>query len=241
MTSGPHRCRDRVDHRWDLSPKEAIALQKELAGKVRLEPFDAGDIRYVVGVDVSFPGGRVSARKVPGPGIAAAVVYDMGRGEVIEKAVVKGEVRMAYIPGLLSFRECPLAIKALEKLRTRIDIVMVDGQGVAHPRRFGIASHLGVGLGMRTFGCAKSILVGEVRGELGLEAGSRAELVDKGEVVGAAYRTRDGVNPVYISAGHLCDLTSVIRLMKRLCGKYRIPEPVRQAHILATQMRGRAV
>jgi deoxyribonuclease V len=237
MTVKTYRSRSNVIHGWELTPKEAIALQEKLRSKVRLREFAAEKVRYVAGVDVSFPGGRTTRNHYPAPGIAAVTVFDLRDGEVVEKAYVRGEVRMPYIPGLLSFRECPLALEALEKIRGQVDVIMVDGQGIAHPRRFGIASHLGLLLGRKTIGCAKSILVGEVEGDLGAEQGAWANLVDKGEVVGAAVRTCAGVKPVYVSPGHLTDVRSSVELVKRMSGRYRLPEPVRQAHILATRMR----
>ena len=195
--------------------------------------FDADKVRFVAGVDVSFPGGRARKKGLPATGIAAVAVYDIEKDAVVEKASARGEVRMPYIPGLLSFRECPLALEAFGKIRGRVDVIMVDGQGIAHPRRFGIASHLGLLSGKRSIGCAKSILVGEVEGVLGEEEGSWANLVDRGEVVGAAVRTRAGVKPVYVSAGHLTDVASSVKLVRRMAGRYRLPEPVRQAHIFA--------
>jgi deoxyribonuclease V len=140
------------------------------------------------------------------------------------------------VPGLLSFREVPPLLEAWEKLKTKPDVLMLDGQGIAHPRRFGIACHIGVLLGWPTVGCAKSILVGKY-GELGLEAGSRSALIDKGEQVGVALRTKNKVAPVYVSPGHLMDLDSAVDLVLRSTSKYRLPETTRQAHLLVNRLR----
>jgi deoxyribonuclease V len=233
MTAKTRRCHSDVNHSWEMTPKEAIALQERLRAKVILSGFDTDKVRFVAGVDLSFPGGRAVKKGFAATGIAAVVVYDIENDAVVEEAWARGEVRMPYIPGLLSFRECPLALEAFEKIRGRVDVIMVDGQGIAHPRRFGIASHLGLLLGKRSIGCAKSILVGEVQGVLKEEQGSWVKLTDKGEIVGAAVRTRTGVKPVYISPGHLTDLVSSVKLVQKMAGRYRLPEPVRQAHILA--------
>jgi deoxyribonuclease V len=137
---------------------------------------------------------------------------------------------------LLSFRETPSFLECWEKLKTKPDVLMLDGQGLAHPRRFGIACHIGLLLDLPTIGCAKSILVGKHE-ELGLEAGSNVPLIDKNEIVGATLRTKNKVAPVYISAGHLMDLNSAVDLTMRSVTKYRQPEPTRQAHLLVNQLR----
>src|SRR5262249_11123520 len=137
---------------------------------------------------------------------------------------------------LLSFREVPSLLEAWEKLETKPDVLMLDGQGIAHPRRFGIACHVGVLLDLPTIGCAKSILVGRY-GDLGLEAGSQSPLIDRGEQVGVALRTKNKVSPVYVSPGHLTDLESSVDLVLRSTGKYRQPEPTRQAHLLVNRLR----
>ncbi|MBN1808884.1 MAG: endonuclease V [Planctomycetes bacterium] len=226
---------------WPSSPAAAIEIQRRLAGQVRIEPLDVDSVERVAAVDMSFPGGRAVMHRLPAAGLAAAVVYDLRRSEVIESVFVTGEVHMPYIPGLLSFRECPLALEALHCLRTTYDVLLADGQGRAHPRRMGIACHLGLVLDVPAIGCAKGILVGEVQGKLGSRRGSRAGLVDRGETVGMAIRTRSGVKPVYVSVGHRVDLASAAALVERTLGRYRIPEPLRQAHIVATQMRRRGV
>jgi len=149
--------------------------------------------------------------------------------EVVEVRVVRGEVSFPYVPGLLSFREAPLILRACEGLRTTPDLILVDGQGIAHPRRLGLASHLGVLLGVATVGCAKSRLCGS-HDTPGDERGSCAELVDGGETIGMVVRTRPGTKPVYVSVGHGIDLQTAVRRVLECCRGYRLPEPVRMAH-----------
>jgi deoxyribonuclease V len=210
------------DHAWDLDPADARALQRELAGRVvREDRFN--EIRTVAGLDLGFPG--AAGGEV---GRAALVVLRLPELEVVERQVVERPVGFPYIPGLLSFRESPVALAAFEALERRPDLLMVDGQGLAHPRRFGIACHLGVILDIPALGCAKSILVGRAA-EPGPEPGAWTPLVDRGETVGAALRTRARVKPVYVSIGHRVSLETAIDLTLR-CGRgYRLPEPTRLA------------
>jgi deoxyribonuclease V len=157
---------------------------------------------------------------------------------VVETKVVQGRLDFPYIPGLLSFRELPLTLAAYESLSITPDLVLVDGQGVAHPRRFGLASHLGLVLDTPTIGCAKSRLCGRHE-EPGIEAGSYAEVVDKGETIGVALRTRPKVKPVYVSTGHKVDLEDAIHWVLECCRGYRLPEPLRLAHQAAGGKLGR--
>ena len=176
-------------HPWDLSPSDAIQLQKRLASRVQLKPLPAKKrLRYIAGVDMSFPERY--------HGLAAVTVFDACEEEVVEERSADGAVEMPYIPGLLSFRECPLALEALEKVETQVDIIMVDGQGIAHPRRIGLAAHLGLWVGVPTIGCAKSILCGRPERTPARKAGSHTRLMDGDEQIGLAYRTRTGVKPV---------------------------------------------
>lgn len=217
-------------HSWQVSPSEGIALQKKLACKIRLKPLPKRyRIRYVAGVDVAFPNRTT--------GLAAVSVYDIATDETSAKSVARGPVGMPYIPGLLSFRECPLALQALSKLEGPVDLIMVDGQGMAHPRRLGFASHLGLWVGIPTIGCAKSLLCGKPEAEPDLEAGSWTRLMDGGEQTGIVYRTRTNVKPVYLSPGNLVDLDGILRVIKTLPVRFRLPEPVRRAHIIASQAR----
>lgn len=215
-------------HDWDLTPSEAVALQKELRASVRVAPLK-GKIETVAGCDISF-------NKFDPVVYAGIVVLRLPSLEVVEEAGVISETKFPYVPGLLSFRETPSLLEAWGKLKTEPHAVMFDGQGLAHPRRVGIASHVGLMLERPTFGCAKSVLVGKYE-EPGEERGSWTPLVDKGETVGAALRTKTRVQPVYVSPGHLIDLEGAIDLTLRTDGGYRQPEPTRRAHLFVNALR----
>ncbi len=172
----------------------------------------------MAGVDVSY--GEV--------GRAAVVVLSFPGLEVLEEVAIEGAARFPYIPGLLSFREGPLALAALERVQTRPDVLMFDGQGYAHPRRLGLASHLGVYLDMPSIGVAKSRLVGTYA-EPGPNIGDRSPLVHRGEVVGVALRTKPRTNPLFVSAGHKLDLETAVAVVLRSLRGYRLPEPTRLA------------
>lgn len=210
-------------HPWNLSPQEAIHLQQEMRSRVIIEPLTA-QIRTVGGVDVGFHEGKARA---------AIAVVELPGLSLVDSACIDTEVAFPYVPGLLSFRELPAALAAIERLTVRPDVFMVDGQGLAHPRRFGLACHLGVLLDHPTIGCAKSVLVGKY-GALAEPAGSSAEIFDKEEVVGAALRLRRGCKPVIISIGHRVDLASASALVQSCASGYRLPEPTRLAHRLAS-------
>jgi len=179
-----------------------------------------GEPGSVAGVDIGIQGQRARG---------AVVVLAWPGLEEIERAVAEQPVSFPYVPGLLGFREVPCLIEAFERLRTRPDVALVDGQGRAHPRRFGLACHLGVALDLPTVGVGKSRLVGQHR-EPGTRRGSRAQLVHQGEVIGAVVRTRDGVKPVYVSIGHRVDLETAVRLVLQSTTRFRLPEPIRAAH-----------
>ena len=215
-------------HRWDLTPTEAVALQKQLRGLVRIEPLTRA-VQTIGGADISF--NRFS--EIVYAGIVVLSLPDL---RIVEAAGVKSTTRFPYVPGLLSFRETPSLLEAWQQLKTKPDVLMLDGQGVAHPRRFGIACHVGLLLDLPTVGCAKSILVGR-HGELDAEAGHSTPLLDRGELVGAAVRTKRNVAPVYVSAGHLLDLPAAVSLVLQATTKYRQPEPTRQAHLLVNRLR----
>jgi deoxyribonuclease V len=213
-------------HRWDLIPKEAIQVQKNLRTRVIIAPLSDTKIHLIAGVDVGLPRGAKVAR-------AAVAVLDYSSMELIDQGIAETPVQFPYVPGLLSFREIPGILAALERLKTTPDVFMVDGHGYAHPRRFGLACHLGVWLDKPTIGCGKSILTGEQK-PLGNPRGSVAFLRDGDEILGAALRTRENVKPVYISIGHHVDLESAIRIALN-CGRgVRLPEPIRWAHNLAS-------
>ncbi|MGE0543038.1 MAG: deoxyribonuclease V [Dehalococcoidia bacterium] len=212
-----------TSHAWDYSPPEARALQQQLAGHVVVGG-DVTDVQYVAGVDISV-GARGS-----NAGRAAVVVLEWPSLRAVEQSIELAEVRFPYIPGLLSFRELPLILPAFTRLSRTPDLVVVDGQGIAHPRRFGIAAHLGVLLDLPTIGCAKSRLTGRPEGDLGAEKGARVPLIDRGSCVGYEVRSRNGVKPLYISPGHRIGAEAAVEWVLRLTTKYRLPEPTRLAH-----------
>jgi len=211
--------------RWPGCADEAIALQRQLAGQVRIEPLSR-PVELVAGIDVAVLGRRWQQSQM----IAGVVVYELSSDQVIEKASSQQGCRFPYVPGLLSFREAPAVLEAVAKLRCRPDVFMLDGQGMAHPRRFGLASHVGVLVDRPTIGCAKSRLVGQQRGVLGVEAGSRCPLVDGEEVIGAVVRTRRGVKPVFVSVGHRVTLEDAVNVVLGCCRGVRLPQPTRFAH-----------
>lgn len=210
-------------HPWNVTPTEAVAIQRQLAPLVREEPLDLDAVRTVAGLDVSIRGDRVRA---------AVVVYDVAARAVVDQAIWEGPTVFPYVPGLLSFREVPAILPALEQLRQRPDVYMLDAQGYAHPRRFGLACHLGVLLEAPALGVAKSILVGR-HGEIDEDKGSEAPLVHKGETVGLALRTRARVKPVFVSVGHRITLADAGRLALRLAERVKLPQPTHLAHRLS--------
>ena len=208
-----------------MTPGEARAIQRDLAGRVSRQN-EIGSPKLVAGVDIA-------ASRAGSSGTGAVVVLSFPDLELVEVEVVQKQVDWPYIPGLLSFRESPLVMAACERLKSTPGLFLVDGHGVAHPRRCGIASHLGLLLDTPTIGCAKSLLCG-THGPLGEEPGSSAELVDNGEVVGMALRTRAKVRPVYVSVGHKVDLSSAVEWVMKCCAGFRLPQPARMAHIAAS-------
>jgi deoxyribonuclease V len=216
-------------HEWNLSPTAAVALQKELREKVRLAPLDISKIRTIAGADISF-------NKFSETIFAGIVVLDFATLQVIETSGVTTATQFPYIPGLLSFREIPALLEAWQKLRCEPDVLVCDGHGIAHPRRMGIAAHAGLLVERPTLGCGKSVLVGKFE-EPEKVRGSWSPLVHKEEVIGAALRTKNNVQPVYASPGHLCDLSSAIEVLLRCDGGYRIPEPTRRAHLFVNELR----
>ena len=213
-------------HEWKLEPAEAIALQRELAQ--RIVPEDRlGDVQMVAGVDMAINENNGMAH-------AAVVLLTFPEMEIIERHIYEEPIRMPYIPGLLSFREAPCVLGAFHKLHKQPDLVLVDGMGIAHPRRIGIASHLGLWLNLPTIGCGKSLLTGKYdKAALSEEAGSWVPLIDKKEVIGAVVRTRTHVNPMFISPGHLISVQSSIEYVLKCCRGYRLPEPTRLADKLS--------
>jgi deoxyribonuclease V len=220
----------RPPHRWSLSPREAIAVQRRLAASVSVEPL-RGRPHLVAGVDAAFSRDGEHC-------IGGVVLWDLKAGAVAERHVAFRALAFPYVPGLLSFREAPALLAALRKLRRAPDVLMCDGHGLAHPRRFGIACHLGVLADLPSLGCAKSRLIGSHR-DPAAHRGSRQPLRDGGESVGAVLRTRSGVKPVFVSVGHRCDLASAERLVLACGARYRLPEPTRLAdQLVAAAKRG---
>jgi len=212
-------------HRWDLDYRQAVALQRDL-GSLVVSKDGFGTIRTVAGVDVGFPQGRDQAR-------AAVAVLDFRSLSMVVQAQACCPVSFPYIPGLLSFREIPAVLAAFRQLDTLPDLILCDGQGAAHPRRFGIACHLGVLLDLPTIGVAKSRLVGS-HAAVPEEKGAWVPLHDGEECIGAVLRTRTGVSPLYISIGHRISLVTAIDYVMRCCTRYRLPETTRFAHRLAS-------
>lgn len=214
-------------HDWNISYKEAIEIQRQLASQVRFTAIKKKPL-IVAGLDCAFSNdGKII--------FAAAVVIDLSDFSIIETATATRKVVFPYIPGLLSFRETPACIDAIEKLKTKPDVFIVDGQGIAHPRRLGIASHIGLLIDKPTIGCAKSRLTGTFK-EPGNQKGNFSSLVDSDEEIGVALRTRTNVKPVFVSVGHKCALEDAISIILECTTRYRLPEPSRLAH----QLVGRA-
>ncbi len=212
-------------HPWDLSPQEARLLQKKLAGYVVREN-RLGPVTMVAGVDVGLRDDAVQA---------AVVILNFPGLDIVDKAMATRKVEFPYISGLLSFREGPVILDALEKLASKPDLIIFDGQGVAHPRRLGIASHVGLLADLPAIGCAKSRLCGQHE-EPDFERGSHVPLVDHGETIGAVVRTRNRIKPMYVSVGHRVDLRTSIKYVLACCRGYRLPETTRQAHRLAAAL-----
>jgi len=213
-----------VLHSWRVSVTQAWDIQRRLAKQVSRSN-EVATPRLIAGVDIS-------GEKAQGMATAAVVVLSYPELRVVEMEVTQGKIEFPYVPGLLSFRESPLTLAACQKLTVTPDLIMVDGQGIAHPRRMGLASHLGLFLNTPTIGCAKSLLCGshEVPAE---KPGSYTEIIDGGETIGAALRTKPGTKPIFVSIGHKIDLQSAIRWVLECCRDYRLPEPTRLAHLVA--------
>lgn len=208
-------------HRWDVSVAEAKEIQHSLANQV-VKTGKLSNAELIAGVDISGVNSDGMSR-------GAIVVLRYPSMAVVERRMVLMKIEFPYIPGLLSFREIPLILAACKQLSTTPDLFIADAQGIAHPRRLGLASHLGLVLGVPTIGCAKSILCGK-HGDLGDDPGDCVSLVDGAEVVGSALRTKRRVKPVYVSIGHRIDLDEACRWVLACCRGYRLPEPTRLAH-----------
>lgn len=219
-----------IKHSWDVSPSRAIQIQESLRSHLAL----ANGFRkliFIGGADVAY-----SWRK--NRMYAALTVFHYSTMNLLEVAFAEAEAHFPYVPGLLTFREGPVVLRAFRRLKGRPDLVIFDGQGIAHPRRMGLASHMGLLLNIPAVGCAKSPLWVQFVPP-GMKRGDATEMMAGNEEVGAVLRTRDGVKPVYVSPGHLVDLSTSVRVVLA-CGRgYRLPEPTRIAHIMVTQRRRR--
>jgi len=220
----------RAPHSWSVTPVEAIEIQRRLASSVvrRGRP---PKLRLVAGADLAFsPDGATC--------VAGVVVWDVQRREIVEQHLARRMVSFPYVPGLLSFREAPALLPALKQLRCEPDVFMFDGQGYAHPRRFGLACHLGLLLDRPSLGCAKTILLGGCEPPRRTR-GTTSPLMHDGECIGMAVRTRDDVKLVYVSVGHRISLDAAVQITLACCDGYRLPEPTRQADKLVARERNR--
>ena len=213
---------------WNVSPSEALEIQEELRKKLILTPpkipwekIGAGDVSYSRTDDRIF---------------AAFLLSSYPDLTLLESAQAQGRTSFPYIPGLLTFREAPILIETFSKLTRKPDLILIDGQGIAHPRSMGIAAHLGLLLDLPSIGCAKSRLYG-AEAEPSRGQGSMVPLIEEGRTVGMVVRTRTGVKPVYVSPGHKMDLETSVKIVLSLCRGYRIPEPLRQGHVLINRLR----
>jgi len=221
-----------VSHGWSLDAEQARKLQAKMAALVVSEDRLPERIRTVAGVDAAYAGEGTDA-------FAAVAVIDVASNCLEELVAAEEPVRFPYVPGLLSFREIPVLAAALKKLSVRPDLLICDGQGIMHPRRFGLACHLGVIYDLPTIGCAKTHLVGSTH-EPGFERGNFSSIVYNGETVGALLRTRNSVRPLYVSPGHRISLRTACDWTLMLCQRYRIPEPIRIAHQVVTKKKQEA-
>ena len=216
-------------HPWKVSPAEAREIQEKLRKRLRLQPprtplktVAAGDVAYSREDDMTY---------------AAFLLFTYPGLTLLESASAKGRASFPYIPGFLTFREAPILLKAFSRLKTRPDLILIDGQGIAHPRVMGIAAHIGLILNLPSIGCAKSRLIGTHEG-LAPDRGKAVPLLVGDRTAGMVLRTRAGVKPVYVSPGHKMDMETSVKIVLSLCRGYRIPEPLRQAHIFVSKLRG---
>jgi len=217
-----------IRHDWDLTPKQAIKLQGDLAGAVRVEPLTT-PVKLIAGIDCAL---AAEGRKIA----AVAVVCDAETLEIVEQAYCVQPCQFPYVPGLLSFREAPAVIEAVRRLGKKPDLLMCDGQGIAHPRGLGLASHVALWLDTPAIGVAKSRLCGQHR-DVGRKKGAKVQLTLDGRVVGSVLRTRDNVKPLYVSVGHKITLDAAIGWVLKCAAGYRLPEPTRQAHLAVTKLK----
>jgi deoxyribonuclease V len=215
-------------HDWPTTASAAIALQQQLRHQLVTAPLTT-KVRLVAGADISF-------EKHHDQVYAGFIVLDIEQQKIVDQAVVTTTANFPYIPGLLSFREAPPLLAAWEQLSIAPDVIIFDGQGIAHPRRFGLAAHLGLILDRPALGCAKTLLVGKYD-PLAAVAGSQSSLIHQDEEIGIALRTKARTNPVFISIGHRIDLAAAVQVVQASLTRYRLPEPTRQAHLLVNRYR----
>lgn len=213
-------------HSWEVSPQKAIKIQKDLKSNISLKK-SFNKIDKIAGVDVSYYQNKM---------IAGVIIFKFPNLKIIERQSFVASINFPYIPGLLTFRERPSILAAFKKIKNEPDIILFDGQGIAHPRRMGIATHLGLFLNRPTIGCAKSRLSGKYT-SVGEEKGDYTLLKEDEEVLGAVLRTRKRVKPIFVSPGHKIDLSNSIEIILKCIVKYRLPLPVREAHIFVNQIR----
>jgi len=220
----------RAPHNWSVTPSRAIHIQRELASSVESTK-PRSPIRFVAGTDVAFTSGGSQS-------VAAVVLWDLEERTVVEEHVALRPLTFPYVPGLLSFREAPVVLAALRKLRRDPDGLMLDGHGLAHPRRFGIACHVGLICDLPAIGCAKSRLTG-LHGEPAWKRGSKVPLFDSDRIIGTVLRTQDGIKPVFVSIGHKVDLRTAENVVLGSSTRYRLPEPTRLADRLVASAKKR--
>lgn len=216
-------------HRWDVTPQEAIRIQQDLRAQLIARDDGQPEFHTIAAMDVSYD------KRSPWL-FAAIAVMRLPRFQLVETGGVRARAQFPYVPGLLSFRESPAGLEAWERLSTRPDCLICDGHGYAHPRRFGFACHFGLLVDLPTIGFAKSVLVGTFQ-QPGEKRGSVTDLVHEGEVIGAAVRSREGAEPVFVSVGYRISLAAAVATILACTSRYRIPEPIRQVHALVNRLR----
>lgn len=219
---------ERLEHYKTMDPTEAKHVQEEMRNRISLDPL-AFEPQLIAGADISFNRGSNMMH-------AAIILLQLPDLQPVARSLASDETSFPYIPGLLAFREMPVLLKAWNKLKQKPDVIILDGHGIAHPRRMGIATHFGIEIENPTIGCAKNILTG-THGDLEIEKGSYAELIDEDQVVGMALRSRTNVNPVYISPGHKISMDDTYAIAMQALTKYKLPKTTRLAHQWANKLR----
>lgn len=219
---------NRLEYYKTIDPQRAKDLQQKLQKKNSLQPLNS-ELQYIAGADISFDRGSDVLH-------AAIIILELDTLTPVARSLESDSTSFPYIPGLLAFREIPVLLKAWNQLNQKPDLLLLDGHGIAHPRRMGIATHFGIEVNYPTIGCAKNILTG-THGELGIEKGDKADLIDDNEKVGIVLRSRRNVNPVYVSPGHKCSFGDAYEIMMQLLTKYKLPKTTRLAHQWANKLR----